>query len=172
MRVPRGFPAALMLEAASLTCKNNWKQLSRRELRLQVELVWGRNTKTVNKSKLLGTALQIVYSDEKGICHISAYISVLQKLRFHSRRFCLSIPTKCSIGQELPTFPWKSIEPKGPLGSRKAFIQVRVVWRTSGWQLVWTVSLHAYEDCQTVHAIMYFHLSNKKKRTVDTSKWN
>lgn len=171
MRVPRGFPAALMLEAASLTCRKNWKQLSRRELRLQVELVWGGTLRLLTKVNL-GIALQIVYSDEKGICHISAHISVLQKLRFHSRRFCLSIPTKCSIGQELRTFPWKSIGAKGPLGSRKAFIQVRVVWRTSGWQLVWTVSLLAYEDCQTVHAITYFHLSNKKKGTVDTSKWN
>lgn len=45
------------------------KQLSRREeLRLQVELFWGRNIKTVNKSKLLGTAVQTMYCDEKGIC--------------------------------------------------------------------------------------------------------
>lgn len=48
----------------------------------------------------------------KASVHISAHISVLQKLHFHGRRLCLSIPTKWSIGQELSTLPLKLIEAK------------------------------------------------------------
>lgn len=49
--------------------QKNWKQLSRREvLRLQVDLFWGRNIRTVDKSKLLGITVQTTHSDEKCIC--------------------------------------------------------------------------------------------------------
>lgn len=87
-----GIQAVLMSQAVNLICKKNWEQLfGSEELKMQFELFWGRNIKTVDKNKLFGIAVltphRLCILMIKASVHFSAHISVLQNLHFTMEDF-------------------------------------------------------------------------------------
>lgn len=114
-----------MTQAVSLTCKKNWKQLfGTEELKMQFQLFWGRNIKTVCWQKqTLGysssDSSQTMYSDDKSICPFFCPHICSAEITLSQWQTCISVSTKCSV---YLAFLLKSRRARCPVGSRRALI--------------------------------------------------